>query len=53
MVPLPNPSSDCLLTVQQANKSREMLLGQETVTLFGKPADIKGGGLAPQRTIFL
>ena len=52
MVLLPSPSSYCSLTARQASKSTEMLLGPETVTLFGRPADIKDGGLVSQRTIF-
>ena len=40
-----------LLTAQQANKSRDELLGQGIVTLFGKPADKEDGGLVSQRTI--
>ena len=41
-----------LLTTQQANKSRDELLGQVISTLFGKPADREDGGLVSQRTIF-
>ena len=41
-----------LLTAQQANKSRDELVEQGLVTLFGKPAD-KDGGLVSQRTILL
>ena len=34
-----------LLTTQQANKSRDEVLGQGIVTLFRKPADWEDGGL--------
>ena len=39
-----------LLTLWQANKSRDKLLGQAIVTLFGKPPD-QDVGLMSQRTI--
>ena len=41
-----------LPTARQANKSRDKLLGQGIVTLFGKPADRDNGGLVSQRTTF-
>ena len=40
-----------LLAPRQADKSRGKLLGQGTVTLFGKPADQENGGSESQRTI--
>ena len=40
-----------LLAPRQADKSRDKLLGQGIVTLFGKPADQENGGLMSQRTI--
>lgn len=49
---LPNPSSYCLLTVQQTNKSRDMVLGQGVETLSEKPANGEDGGLLSQRIIF-
>ena len=41
-----------LLIAKQANKSRDKLLGQGIVTLFGKPADGEDSGLLSQRTVF-
>ena len=41
-----------LLPSQQANKSRDKVLGQGIATLFGKPADWEDGRLVSQRTIF-
>ena len=40
-----------LLATQQADKSRDNLLGEGIATLFRKPADRKDGGLLSQRTI--
>ena len=40
-----------LLTTQQANKSRDEVLGQRIATLFGKPAAQEDAGLVSQRTI--
>ena len=37
--------------VQQSNKSRDKLLGQGTVTLFGKPTDQEDVRLVSQGTI--
>ena len=37
--PTATKSNLILLTAGQANRSREEVLGQGTVTLFGKPAD--------------
>lgn len=37
-----------LLATQQTSKSRDELLGQGLVTLFGKPADREDGGLLSQ-----
>ena len=39
------------LTAQQSNKSRDKLLGQGTVTLFGKPTDQEDVRLVSQGTI--
>ena len=39
------------LITRQANKSRDKLLGQGMMTLFGKSADQEDGGLVSQRTI--
>ena len=38
-------------TAQQANKSRDNLLGQGIAALFGKQADQEDDGLASQRNI--
>ena len=40
-----------LLAPRQADKSRDKLLGQGIVTLFGKPADQENGGSGSQKTI--
>ena len=48
-----SPSLYCLLAAQQANKSRDELLGQGTVSLFGEPADREYGRLVSQRTLEL
>ena len=40
-----------LLAPRQADKSRDKLLGQGIVTLFGKPANQEDGGLMSQRSI--
>ena len=40
-----------LLAPRQASKSRDKLLGQGIVTLFGKPADQENGGPESQNTI--
>ena len=40
-----------LLTTQQGIKLREKLLGQETLTLFRKPADWEDGGPVSWRTV--
>ena len=40
-----------LLAPRQADKSRDKLLGQGIVTLFGKPADQENGGSESQKTI--
>ena len=37
------------LTTGQANKPRDIVLGQGKATLFGKPADREDGGLVFQR----
>ena len=42
-----------LLAAQQANKSRDEVLGQGILILFGKPTDREDGELVPQRTILL
>ena len=42
-----------LLTISQANKSREEVLGQGIVTLFRKPEDKEDGRLLSQSTILL
>ena len=49
----PITRSKCvLLTAQQTSKSRDGVLGQGIVTLFGKPADGEDDGLVSQRTVF-
>ena len=40
-----------LLAAKQVNKSRDELLRQGIVALFGKPADQEEGGLLSQRTV--
>ena len=40
-----------LLAAQQASKSRDKVLGQGIVTLFGKQAAWEDGGLMSQRTV--
>ena len=40
-----------LFATWQGSKSRDELLGEGMVTLFGKPADWEDGGLASQRAI--
>ena len=39
-----------LLTIQEADKSRDEVLEQGIMTLFRNPADRKDGGLVSQRT---
>ena len=44
-------STFTLFATQHSNKLRDELLGQEIVTLFGKPADQEDDGLVSQRII--